>query len=100
MSMTKVLGTGSYSTVYQIDDDTAIKRHYVEKGFDFTFSVREWDMFYQLQHPYLVKLKNSYRNPPFARPLSPIPNEVFRDDTVYFGFEVATCDLHALIYEK
>lgn len=100
MNIVKVLGTGSYGTVYQVNDETAVKRHYVDGGFDFTFSVREWDMLYQLRHPYLCRLNSIHRSSAFARPLSPVPNPSFRDDNVYFGFEAASCDLHTLIYER
>jgi serine/threonine protein kinase len=96
----KVIGDGAYGKVYKaklvnIKEILAIKRLFVIKKSDFTFSLKELDLCLKLnKHPnicgseYIVNVENQWKDQDVDRGC--------KNDCIAFAFSLAECDLSAL----
>lgn len=103
MKLVGKLGKGAYGVVYKVEDLSkkkyALKRNFTDRSIDFSGNLRELDLLIRLQEgENIVKIEDIYSSPPFL--FSPIREEGYREDYIYFLFQRASCDLHSLIYRR
>ncbi len=100
-SIGKQLGSGTYGTVYAStmyghNKTVAVKRLFVEKQNNFSFSLREMDVALKLKHPSILSISSIYM--PGSDVLWPrCENDNFRDDDIAFIFEMAKGDLYHMM---
>jgi serine/threonine protein kinase len=93
------IGEGAYGAVYSGKTATrlvAIKRNFIDSSCQFIGSMRELDILQSLKtHPHVVKLIEATESSPIGN-LSP-RRSAFRDDNLFFIFELADYDGDCLI---
>jgi serine/threonine protein kinase len=101
MPQTKVLGRGTYGTVYGVSSpggsNYAIKRNFICENVRGIGAVRESDLMIRIaHHPHIVHVKKLQCNALNQGPLSPAPKEMVTDP-LYFMMQKADSDLEDLI---
>lgn len=96
------IGEGAYGAVYSGKTATrlvAIKRNFVDSSCQFLGSMRELDILRSLNsHPHIIRLIDSTETSPIGN-LSPRRNN-FRDDNLFFIFELADYDGDTLLTDN
>lgn len=102
------LAIGAYGIVYSAkmnSDERAIKRNIVSDKIDLLASIRELEMLMMFRgHPFVVMITDCPFQNPLISSLSPTNRRDFdedtRDDSAFFVFEKAECDLGELCANK